>query len=197
MSDGVDILGLRGASLERLLDVMGAQDLAGQSWPALAVLAEMAVDEAVRLVRQGTRMEILEAGDALAGHLRIEGKFLPTAPGARDTLKGLLPVLTAAASPSSLGGEGMVLRSWDGKAMRALTIIAASPAGSLTGAVLCGRLGMAALPFGQMISDLEEASLLERIKSSPGDRSGPLLTSKGRECLERPSDDSYGRVHGL
>jgi hypothetical protein len=185
IEDTLDLLGLRNAPLPRLLEALQLLLERGSSTASLGSVVELAVDEAVRLVRGGSRPELVAGGETLAAFLggRRGANVQSAAPGAYDTLSGLLPVLTAASSPASKGGEEAVLRSWNGKARAALAAVAAERRGFLPRAELRERLEVSESYLSHLLADLEAASLLERV-GGHGRRSVDVrLTSKGRDLV--------------
>ncbi len=179
----VDLLRLRNATLPRLLDALEQLLEMGSPAASLGVVCELAVDEAVRLVRAGSRTDLLVVGDALATFLGGPrgANVKRGAPGAYDTLSGLLPVLSAASSPASRGGEALVLRSWSGKAQAALAAVART--GSMPRAELREGLRVSQSHLSHMLKDLEAAHLVERV-GGPGRRSVDVrITAKGRQLV--------------
>jgi DNA-binding MarR family transcriptional regulator len=185
----VDVLALRDAPLPRLVEVVDRLVADGADGGVLTALVDLAIDEAVRLVRRGSRSDLLTSASALARFLAGPGgrKAQARTPGAHDTLCGLLPVLTAASSPASGDGDSLVLRSWSGKAQAALEQIAAA-GGVLPRIDLRRQLGISESHLSHLLSDLEDASLVERV-GAPGRRSVEVhLAPKGRELASaRPS----------
>jgi DNA-binding MarR family transcriptional regulator len=184
----VDLLSLRAAALPALIDTLErlVTDHAGAA--VLNAVAELAVDETVRLVRSGSRSEVIAGGKALSGFLasKLAQAAQDGAPGAHDTLNGLLPVLTAAASPASKDGGALVLRSWSGKAREALEHIASTPKGVLGRAELRTRLAVSESYLSHLLADLEAAHLVERI-SAQGARTVEVhLAPQGREFVTPP-----------
>jgi hypothetical protein len=189
IDDALDLLRLRDAPLPRLLDALAPLLNRGSTTASLRVVVELAVDETVRLVRAGSRTDLVANGEALATFLGGQrGASLRTStPGAYDTLSGLLPVLTAACSPAGKGSEQAVLRSWNGKAQAALDTVAAERAGFLARSELRARLEVSESYLSHLLADLEAASLLERV-GGRGRRSVDVrLTSKGRQLVTEPA----------
>lgn len=197
---GVDVLGLRGAPLPRLLETLHRAVTAEAPGEVTSAIAELAVDATVRLVRRGSRSELLEGTEALARVLGGPRGATARAQnaGAYDTLSGLLPVLSAAASPAGRDGSSLVLRSWSGKARRALEQIASTSHGVIARGELRRRLDLSESHLSHMLSDLEEASLLERI-AVPGRRSVEVhITSTGLELVAaKPSRSNPARTPRL
>jgi hypothetical protein len=162
----VDLLRLRNGTLPKLLVALERLLEMGSPAASLGAVSELAVDETVRLVRYGSRSDLLAGGDTLATFLGgPRGARVKTgAPGAYDTLSGLLPVLSAASSPAGRGGEALVLRSWSGKALAALAAVAR--AGSMPRAELRDDLRVSQSHLSHMLKDLEAAQLLELLLRS-------------------------------
>jgi hypothetical protein len=169
----VDLLDLRGADLDGILQAVDA--LAGASGPTspgrLAIAVELAVDELVRLVRQADLAELRAATATLQRYVSgPRGTALEAvAPDALDQLDGLLPVLAAAASPSSRAGADMVLRSWDGRPREVVEHLAAVTGHRLPRARLREQLGISESHLSHLLADLEAAGLAERVRT-PGRR---------------------------
>jgi len=184
MDSQVDLLSLRDASLPRLLealDQLATQDRAGKR-QSLGIIADLAVDEVVRLVRKGSRSDLLSGGGALVSFLAgPRGRVVrDVAPGVYDTLSGILPVLTAASSPASKGGEELVLRTWGESAQEALVILADAPGGVLPCEDLGQQVGIEPPRLPRLLADLEGACLIERMVPYKGLDADVHLTAKGR-----------------
>jgi len=206
-----DVLRLGTAPLEQLLDVLCELAAGGQQIDAMAVVADLAVDESIRLVRRGSRSEIVAAASALSHVLGgPRGRSIQAvAPGSHDTVAGLLPVLDAASSAAGRDGDALVLRSWNGKAREAVKLIAQTPERRLARAELRRRLDVSESYLSHLLADLEAASLVERI-GAPGQRGVDIhLAGRGlafagsqptaipiavvRQVRERPAEDGLRR----
>jgi hypothetical protein len=169
--------------IEGLAQRRDAGDQSYEIRQATSTVTELAVDETVGLIRVGTRTQVLVAGSALAGFLGSpKGRTLKAAaPGAHDTLSGLLPLLTAAASPSSKGGEDLVLRSWNGPAQQVLEILADTPDRRLGYVELRQQIELSDNQFFGMVNELEGASLVERM-NAPDATGGIEVNLTGKGC---------------
>jgi hypothetical protein len=130
-------------------------------------IAGLVVAEAIRLIRQGTTVELADSSLVVARTLnRPEGRTLPQRhPEAYRLLTGATVALAAAASPSSPAAGRTVLRSWNGKAEEAVRILTRSPGRSLPRAELRTRLGEPAEShLSHLLGDLEAAGLIGRIR---------------------------------
>lgn len=205
-----DVLSLRGASFEELLHQFAAGATAEPmaSTQRLTIIAQLVVGAAVRLIRGGGREDLANAGTALSEYLASASARAAErmAAGPHGDIVGLLPVLTVATSAASSGGSEMVLRSWGGRAEEVVQMLHAAPTHMLPRASLRNRLGVSESYLSHLLSDLEQAHLIERV-GQPGRRSveihlGPL----GRQLLE--SSDLHAvapprrqrqpaRVHGM
>lgn len=159
----MDLIALRTATIEELVEAVRRE---GERLDAAAasVVAGLLVDETVRLTRSGSREEITHAGATLARLLGAPpGRWLKEiAPSAHRTATGLVPVLAAAASPASKDGGGMVRRSWNGLADRAVQLVAAAPDRRIRRSDLRRELGdISESHLSHLLSDLEAASLVE------------------------------------
>jgi DNA-binding MarR family transcriptional regulator len=178
----VDLLALRDAPLSDLVAAIARVADAGGPADALDGLSEISVDEVVRLVRAGDATEMVEGGRTLTRFLGSpRGRAAcELAPAAHERLAGLVSVLTAAISPSSKGGDALVLRSWNGKAEEALGCLAARH-GAMPRAELRGELNVSESYISHLLRDLEGAGLVERI-GIPGRRGVEVhLTAEGRD----------------
>lgn len=169
-----DLLALRVAPLKRLLDVLdelapnAGDDRYGQ---AMGVVAELAVDESVRLIRRASRGEIVDAGTALSRWCGgPNGRAVEaTDAGTHAILAGLTFVLGAAAAPDGKDGDALVLRSWNGRAREAVELVAGAPDHTLPRAELRRRLDVSESYLSHLLADLQAARLVERI-GNPGRR---------------------------
>lgn len=169
-----DLFALRTAPLARLLealDELAAHAAGERGRQAIAVVADLALDESVRLIRRASRGEVVDAGEALARWCSgPRGRAVEAAdPGSHAIVAGLMFVLAAAAAPDGKGGDVLVLRSWNGKAREAVELVAAAPDHTLARAELRRRLDVSESYLSHLLADLEAAGLVERI-GVPGGR---------------------------
>ena len=187
----IDLLGLRSASLPRLIEALvGVLDAPAAARAATSI-AEIGVDETVRLVRSASMPELGAAGQALNQFLTGPrgAKLRTIAPGAHDRLAGLVPVIGAASSPAGKNAREMTLRSWDGRADDVLRALVEHD-GRMERSELRSRLGVSESYLSHLLRDLEAARLVERT-SQPGRRGVTvLLSGEGR-------DAAPARIHVL
>jgi DNA-binding transcriptional ArsR family regulator len=180
----IDLLGLRDAPLPALLETAATVADAGGPSAALTGLSDLCVAETVRLLRDASTTEVGEASSALRRFLAApSGRAARVlAAGAHDRLSGLLPLLTAASSPSSKGGQQAVRRAWNGKADEALAKLAAA-GGQLARADLRRQLNVSESYVSHLLTDLEAARLVERISEAGRKSVTVYLTAEGREAV--------------
>jgi DNA-binding MarR family transcriptional regulator len=169
-----DLLELRAASLSQLLaaiDGLVPNAADERHRQAMSVVAEMAIDESVRLIRRAPRAEIVDASSALSRWCSGPAGQAAEAvdPGTHGALAGLMAVLTAAAAPDGKDGDALVLRSWNGNARKVVELVAAAPDSVLARADLRSVLHVSESYLSHLLSDLEAASLVERVLT-PGRR---------------------------
>ena len=130
-------------------------------------ISGLIVAESIRLIRQGTTVELADSSLAVARAMnRPEGRTLPQRhPEAYRLLTGATVALAAASAPSSPAAGRTVLRSWNGKAEEALRILTHSPGRSLARAELRKRLGEPTEShLSHLLSELEAAGLIGRFR---------------------------------
>jgi len=172
-----DLLSLMSAPLSDVLDELaaaadGTHDEPGVPARALQ-LADMLVAGVVRLIRLGTRSQLSRAAEDIA-HAILDPsaeQLAHSAPAAHELLISSASVLAAAVAPSSGGGEIAVLRSWRGKALAALRLVAQEPEQGITRKELQVAMGQlddserSDSHLSHVFTDLEAAGLIERIKT--------------------------------
>jgi DNA-binding MarR family transcriptional regulator len=167
---GRDLMSLARAGMAELLDALQEQRTIeddGTSLPPRSVqIAGLILAHAIRLIRLGTREELLDGGLELAETLtRPTIRDLDRRqPEALRLLSGASVALKAAAAPSSAGGELAVLRSWNGNAREAVATLNASPSLKLARAELRERLGVNQSYLSHLLADLEGAGLVVRTR---------------------------------
>jgi DNA-binding transcriptional ArsR family regulator len=165
-----DVISLSQASIGELIDALEDEATladAGSPVPPLAEqIARFATEEAVRLIRLGTRRELSDASVELAQVLAgpVAQRLKDDHPEAHRLLSGASVAIGAAAAPSSSGGEMTVLRSWNGNALRAVALINAAEDKSLPRATLRDLLQVEESYLSHLLADLEAAGLVTRIR---------------------------------
>jgi DNA-binding transcriptional ArsR family regulator len=131
-----------------------------------AQLGRLIVAEAVRLIRLGGTSEIAEQAALLTREATgNRGQRLRSAGApAFDSVNAAALVLTAAALPSGRGGELAVFRGWNGKARAVAARVASSTQGYVARSDLRDSLGLSESHLSHILSDLEEAGLVLRIR---------------------------------
>jgi DNA-binding MarR family transcriptional regulator len=184
----VDLLALRAAPLDELVETLARLARRDGARAEIEGVSELSIDETVRLIREGAAAEIGAAGVALSGFLGgpLGRRVRELSIGAYDRLSGLVPVLSAAASTSSKGGDGLVLRSWKGNAEVVLAKLREA-GGSAERAALREALDVSESYLSHLLTDLEGASLVERIRV-PGRRGVSVhLTGEGDALADQVS----------
>ena len=174
---GVEVFALIDASIRELVEAIEDDAVIGEEQgplpPRADQIADLVLDETVRLVRLGGRTETVEAGSELADALigpqaealerRHADAFL--------SLIGASRVLQAASAPSSRGAELSVLRSWKGKALKVLEALHEAPNEELPRAEIRALLGEVKESYmSHLLADMEAARLVARV------REGRLVT---------------------
>lgn len=135
--------------------------------PSRAVqVAGLVVGETVRLIRLGDRSEVTGAARELS---KLVARYTPDAatrhPESYRLAAGASVVLGAAGSPSSAGAEFAVLRSWNGRAKRAVELLNRAHGQALARSELRAELGdLTESHLSHLLADLESAGLALRIK---------------------------------
>jgi hypothetical protein len=155
-------------------------------------ISGLIVAETIRLIRQGTTLELADSSLAVARALnRPEGRTLPQRhPEAYRLISGAAVALAAAAAPSSPAAGRAVLRSWNGKAEEAVRILTQTPGHSLARAELRARLGEPAEShLSHLLGDLEAAGLVGRIREGRNVtvHLGPAVADEDLQELIAPS----------
>ena len=165
-----DVLSLVSAPMTDLVAALVAEEtIAHRSGavPARALqIANLVAAEATRLIRLGTRSELTEAGVALAKLLAGPGgeRLKREQPAAHRVVSGISVALKAASAPSSSGGELTVLRSWSGNASAAVAELRRASEHKMMRADLRRALDVDESYLSHLLSDLEAASLVVRIR---------------------------------
>ncbi|HWX43800.1 MAG TPA: hypothetical protein VNY52_00590 [Solirubrobacteraceae bacterium] len=164
-----DLLSLMSAPMLELLAELdaAASDTEEDVVPSRAVqIGDLVVAEAVRLIRLGTRVEVVDAAMAVSQALvgPTARRLAPQNAEAQRLLFAASTMLVAAMSPSSNGGELTVLRSWNGKALEAVRLVAAEPTQVLERIELRKELKVEESHLSHLLGDLEAAGLVERIR---------------------------------
>lgn len=133
-------------------------------------LARLLLGEAVRLIRLGTRGEVADASVALVRFLSSPdgGKLSSMDPEAYRLISAASVALGAATPAASLGGDEMVLRSWDGEALRILRLLASAEDGSMTVDELLAAADLEWRDAAGPIVDLESSGLVVRYRDVMG-----------------------------
>jgi DNA-binding MarR family transcriptional regulator len=167
-----DFAALAGASMETLLAELERAATAEPSadWgmlPALTdQLADFVMEESIRLIRLGTRVELADAAVALSEMMiaPVAGVLEERYPDAHAVLGAASIALAVAISPASKGGELAVLRSWNGNALEVLRRVSRCPGQSIPRKKLRHELELEESYLSHLLRDLEAASLIERIR---------------------------------
>jgi DNA-binding MarR family transcriptional regulator len=132
-----------------------------------AQIAGLIVAETIRLIRVGTRVQLAEAGDAIAQMLvrRNGTRLAESQPHAHELLSAASTALCAAVAPSSSGGEITVLRSWGEKSKRAVAYVSDAPDQAMPRSRLKERLGLTESNLSHMLAELEAAALIVRVRT--------------------------------
>ncbi len=132
-------------------------------------VARILMTEAIRLIRVGTRAEIADAALELAEALTRPSaeRLKELHPAAHRLLTSASDALAAATPPSSGGSEMTLLnpRSWNGKSREAVAILSGSEGRSMPWAELRERLRISKSHLSHMLSELEAAGLVVRVRS--------------------------------
>lgn len=167
---GHDLMSLARAGMAALLDALQEErtiEDGGTSLPPRSVqIAGLILAHAIRLIRLGTREELLDGGLELAETLTRPAvrELTRQQPEALRLLSGASVALKAAAAPSSAGGELAVLRSWNGNAREAVATLNATPSRKLARAELREQLGVNQSYLSHLLADLEGAGLVVRTR---------------------------------
>jgi DNA-binding MarR family transcriptional regulator len=152
------------AEVERTAEV--PPDESGEI-PSLATqVADFALAEAIRLIRLGTRDEIVDGAVELSQlMIRPAGETLSRLhPEAYATLVAASTALSAAAEPMSKGGELAVLRSWNGSALAATKHVSDAAGRALPRAELRELMRVEESYLSHLLNDLDVAGLIERVR---------------------------------
>jgi DNA-binding transcriptional ArsR family regulator len=130
-------------------------------------VARLLMREAVRLIRLGTRAEVANAALELAQALTrpTAERLASEHPQAHRLLTSAADALAAATPPSSAGGEMSVLRSWNGKALKAVAMVSRSVHRAVPRADLRAQLDVNESHLSHLLSDLEAAGLVVRVRT--------------------------------
>jgi DNA-binding transcriptional ArsR family regulator len=166
-----DLLSLKSAPIGTMLGALaeastGAHDQEGVP-PRAVQLADLIVAEVVRLIRLGTRTELTESAAAVSRAMidASATRLTENYPEASRLFSAAAVALAAAVAPSSNGGEAAVLRSWNGKALQAVRLVAQSNDQSVARSELREALDITdESHLSHLLADLEAAGLIERSK---------------------------------
>lgn len=130
-------------------------------------VARLMMREAIRLIRLGTRSEITDAALELS-----KARKRSLSEGAEEfhsfsqrMLTSACDALTAASPPSSGGGEMTLLRSWNGKAKQAVSIVSQAQGRAIPRADLRVQLDVDESYLSHLLAELEAAGLIVRVRS--------------------------------
>lgn len=196
----LDLLSLAEAPMgERIavLETAASVPDEGDALQPLAVqVANLVLAEAVRLIRLGTREELTEAADELA-RLMISATARSLArlhPEAHRLASGATVALIAAGAPQSPGAEEAVLRSWSGRALRAVSLLYEADGHSLPRAELRRALGDPEESYlSHLLADLEGAGLAIRIREGRTVRVHLGPTAREEHVRRRVAPAAYPR----
>lgn len=195
-----DLLSLKSAPIGVMLGELeeaatGAHDQEGVP-PRAVQLADLIVAEVVRLIRVGTRAELTDAAAAVSGAMigPSAARQAENYPEASRLFSAAAVALAAAVAPSSNGGEAAVLRSWNGKALRAVRLVAQSSDQALARSDLRAALDIDdESHLSHLLADLEASGLIERSKQGRQVivHLGPsAVTSPAAEIIKNDGEDN-------
>ncbi len=161
-----DLFSLSNARLQDLVAELEASDdmpSTHESTTRRRQISTLLISETIRLVRLGNQKELADGAVVLA---RVAASGCSSCSGdelIRRRVEAAAIVVSAAASPSSRGGELQVLRSWKGMALRATALVYRSNESSMQRSDLRATLGLEESHLSHLLGDLEAAGLLVRI----------------------------------
>ena len=148
----------------------------------LEAIADLLTSRVVSLVRTGTFAELRTASSTLAQLNTAASLLRETSVRAANRVEQLLPVLTAAMAPDTVGALPMVLHSVGPRCSELLAILSETPFIPTPRASLRRRLSMDEGNLSRMLGQLEHAGIIERI--GDGRRAiGVMLTPTGRSAV--------------
>lgn len=170
-SSEVEVFALIDASIRELIEAIEDDAVLAEEEGALPAradqIADLILDETVRLIRLGGRSETVEAGAELADAL-IGPKADQLEDGHGEaflSMIGASRVLQAASSPSSRGSEITVLNSWKGKALKVLVALHDTPDEEMPRAEIRSLLGnLKESHLSHLLADMEAAGLVVRVR---------------------------------
>ena len=199
MLDSLDLSGYRDASaheiaalLERLGDEPQEQ--------ALSAVTALLMNRTLRLLRQGSRQEILDETLMLSRFLALPaGKRLEERHG--RTFSGwtaLGELLAGAARSTSRAAVPSILKSTQGRGQEILEMLAGE-SGPVPRSTIKKRLGLAEAQLSHLLRDLEAADLIIRYRPQGGKVVLVELGPMGREVASPPvvaKGEAEGRPEG-
>ena len=130
-------------------------------------VSRLLMKEAIRLIRLGTRGEITDAALELTRARKrslaegVEGSHAFS----QRMLTSAADALAAASPPSSGGGEMTLLRSWNGNARKAVSIVSQARGRAIPRADLRVQLDVDESYLSHLLAELEAAGLIIRVRS--------------------------------
>jgi hypothetical protein len=171
LTNSRDMLSLAKAGLPELLAVLEEDATFVEDTPKIPRrskrVARRILAESIRLIRLGTRKEVAEAALELAESLTLPAitRFEEPYPNVYRLINSAADALAAATPPSSGGSELTVLRSWKGRARKALAIVNQATDQAVARADLRAQLNLSEDYLSHMLADMEAAGLVVRVKS--------------------------------
>ena len=153
--------------LEALAQALSAPGERSRSLPARSSqLVDLVIAEVVRLIRLGATSDLARDARRLSRATtgRRGTRLADADANVHRRLEAASIVLSAAAAPTSRGGELNVLRAWSGKARRLVAMVASAEGESLPRARCRKDLELSESAFSHLLADVEEAGLLVRVK---------------------------------
>lgn len=182
------------------LDLSGHRDVpAGEVAPLLARAADASEEEAIpvltallrnralRLLRQGSRQEILDEAMMINRFLAVDAgaRLRQSQPEAYGRWSALGELLSAASRSTGRAAIPSLLLGTQGHGMALLRLLAAEH-GPLPRAEIRRRLGLGEAHLSHLLRDLEEANLLIRYRPEKGKEVLVELGPAAREVVSQP-----------
>jgi hypothetical protein len=196
-----DLISLISAPLSELADALNHEsiksepDPEGIPAPALQ-LADMIMSEVIRLIRLGNLNDMASAASSMADLIGSEALKVRYPEGYK-VVSAAADALLSASGPGSSGGELMVLRSFDGKALRAATLVSKHSSSGIKRSELRRRLRIDSKTMGYLLANLSAAGLAEQLRDGRVVKvyPGPVMQAEHVQRLIAPQQVNATRSH--